>query len=317
MFNCSTTSSRAGEFEDRGVKLRPALALVAALLLVVLPACGNKKDAKKGAAGKTTTTVARAAASPGADASPGATGAPGGKSGTGSGAAPAPAPTQGAPLQANDIRPADPGRYLYNESGNQEINCPPTPPQSGPPPSPTTLTVDPANGNRQQAVRDRRGPNGQGLRITTVFEFRSDGYYLAFLRQEQFTPIGSDTWEFEPNPPVLALPRSPKAGQSWQFSLTSKDGRLKVDVNNTIEAPEENVQLGDGSASPATRIKSTRHATGQSNLGTIDVTENNTTWGSIRDRMIVKEVSDSNGRIGVSCTTTSHVEAVLQSTRPS
>lgn len=284
------------------------LAVLAIVALISTGACGKKKNAST-TKSPTPSPAASAAASPtaAAQASPAAKGTKGKSSG-------APAPAPGGALAAGAIQPTAPGSYSYNESGQSSLSCPA--PQSQAAPSPTGLKVDAANGNRQRSVRDRRGPNAQGVVITQDYEFRADGIYLVYLRQEQSTPIGTDTSEFEPNPPALVLPKSPKSGQSWAFSMTSKDGRIKVDISNTIEAPEETVTVANGGTTPAVRLRSTRHATGQSNLGQIDITETATIWASLRDRLIAKQISDVNGTVGT-CTTTGHVEQLINSTTPS
>jgi hypothetical protein len=283
-------------------------AAVIAVAFLVAAGCGDKKastSSKKSPAPTTAATASPPPAPAAAAASPARSAAQGRS---------APAAAPGAPLQSGSLQPTAPGNYSFNESGEATINC--GTPQTQPAPSPTSLKVDAANGNRQRSTRDRRRSNGQGIVIIQDFEFRPDGFYLAYMHQQQSTPIGNDTSEFEPNPPVLAMPRSPKGGQSWQFSLSSKDGRIKVDVSNTVEAVEEPVTLANGSTAPASRVKSTRHATGQSNLGAIDITENTTLWVSLRDRLIVKQISDTNGTVGV-CTTNSHIEELISSTTPS
>lgn len=246
-------------------------------------------------------TATAEAESPGSDAAPAQGPSP---------AAPPPQAAQGKPLQSEAVQPAAPGSYLYDESGTRSFGgCGP----DGPPPTPTSLRVDPANGDRQQSVRDRRSPEGQGMVVTTVLEYRSDGTYLVYLRQEQQTPAGPSVSEFEPNPPVLALPARPTKGQSWQFSLTSKDGKIQVEASNTIEALDEEVAAGGGRPK-ATRVKRTTRATGQSILGPVDITENAVSW--VASRLIVKEVSDSSGTVGT-CRIESHIEAVIRSTSPS
>jgi hypothetical protein len=284
------------------------LAVLAVVALVSTGACGKKKNASS-TKSSTPSPTASASPSPAAAAKPSPTKKAQSKSG-------APAPAAGGALAAGAIQPTAPGNYSYNETGQNSFTCPPTPAQTQPAPSPTGLKVDSANGNRQRSVRDRRASNGQGIVITQDYEFRPDGIYLVYLRQEQSTPVGTDTSEFEPNPPVLVLPKSPKQGQSWAFTLTSKDGRIKVEISNTIETPEENVTVANGSTSPSVRLKSTRHATGASNLGQIDITENATIWASLRDRLIPKQISDVNGTVGT-CTTSGHVEQLINSTSPS
>ena len=246
-------------------------------------------------------TATAEAESPGPDAEPAQGPSP---------AAPPAQAAQGKPLESQAVQPAAPGSYLYDESGTRSFGgCGP----DGPPPSPTSLRIDPANGDRQQGIRDRRSADGQGMVVTTILEYRTDGVYLVYLRQEQQTPAGPSVNEFEPNPPVLAMPARPTQGQSWQFSLTSKDGKIQVEASNTIEALDEEVAAAGGSTK-ATRVRRTTRATGQSILGPIDITENAVSW--VASRLIVKEVSDSSGTVGT-CRIQSHVEAVIRSTSPS
>lgn len=282
----------------------PGSMLVLILLVGATAGCGGDEDRTESRRGEKATPTSTAT-NP-ADGSTLTSGA-GGLAASPS--APPPQATQGKPLEPQAVQPAAPGSYLYDETGTRTFGgCGP----DGPPPSPSSFKVDPASGNRQQGVRDRRGSDGQGQVITTILEYRTDGVYLAYLKQEQQTPAGPAITEFEPNPPVLAMPAKPTQGQSWQFSMTSKDGKVKSDTTNTIEALEEEVGTGGGNVR-ATRVRRTTRATGQTILGAVDLTDNTVSW--VGSRIVVKEVSDVSGTVGT-CRIQSHIESVIRSTNP-
>ncbi|MGH2770216.1 MAG: hypothetical protein ACRDJF_06795, partial [Actinomycetota bacterium] len=184
-----------------------------------------------------------------------------------------------------------------------------------PAPSPTSLVVEPPDGVRQRSVRDRRSSDGQGSVTSAVLEYRADGIYLASLRQSQTTILGSFEVAFEPSPPPLALPARPEAGQRWSYTATSTDGKVTVRVDNVMEALDEVVTLGDGTPSGALRLLATTHTTGVTPQGSLDLTETSRVRVSVERRMILKEISDSKGRIGL-CQLESHVETLLRSTTP-
>lgn len=182
-------------------------------------------------------------------------------------------------------------------------------------PSPTSLVVEPPDGNRQRSVRDRRGSDGQGSVSTVVLEYRADGVYLASLQQSQTTVLGSFEVAFEPSPPVLAIPARPVAGQTWSYTVTSTDGEVTVQADNAVETLDEVVTLGDGTPARALRLLATTHTTGVTPQGSLELTDTSRVWVSIEHRMILEEVSDSKGRAGL-CQLESHVETLLQSTTP-
>lgn len=278
--------------------------MVLVLLIGAAAGCGddeNRTESRRGDKATPTETATNSAE--------GSTQGPGAGAGAVSPAAPPPQATHGKPLEPQAVQPAAPGSYLYDESGTRTFGgCGP----DGPPPSPTSFKVDPASGNRQQGVRDRRGSDGQGQVITTILEYRTDGVYLAYLKQEQQTPAGPAITEFEPNPPVLAMPAKPTKGQSWQFSMTSKDGKVKSDTTSTIEALDEDVGTGGGNVK-GTRVRRTTRAIGQTLLGSVDITDNTVSW--VGSRIVLKEVSDVSGTVGT-CRIESHIEAVIRSTNP-
>ena len=181
--------------------------------------------------------------------------------------------------------------------------------QDQPAPTPVTLTVDPAQGNRQRSVRDQ---GDQGGRSTSVLEYRADGVYLVSLSQEQ---PGFGTLDFEPPQPVLALPATPTDGQRWQYVLVSKDGKYKADTTNVVEASRDQVRMGNGKTVAAVRVRSDAHITGSSTFGPVDLTATLTSWASPELRLIPKDVTDTKGSVGA-CKIDGHVEAVLRSGTP-
>lgn len=228
---------------------------------------------------------------------------------------PSPLPVKGSPLAPDALRPADPGRYTFDETGIRKLGCAP----DEKPATPTTLDADPADTDRQQSVRDQRYPSdGHGTVSSSVLEFRKDGVYLAHLRQEQTFPLlgGPFVTEFEPSPPVLVFPADPKAGQTWSFTLKSKDGKVTVESSNTLESVSDAVPLGGGATIAAMKVRGTSHITGQSQLGPLDITDRTVTWISVQARLIVKTIADTSGTAGTCRFDGTHIEAVVRSTTP-
>jgi hypothetical protein len=225
---------------------------------------------------------------------------------------PAPPPKRSAPLAAQAVRPPAPGAYLYDEEGTRSAG---TCGEDGPPPTPTALDVQRGNGSRQRTVWDRTDGN-DGMVVTTDLQYRPDGIFLLYLHQEQKTAVGPVTSEFQPSTPPLVMPAQPRASQRWSFTLKSKDGKLTVEVTNTIESVSERVRLGSGEAVDAVRIFRRSHARGQSLLGNVDLVEESRVWVAPAARLQVRSVSDTSGTVGT-CQIESHIETTLRSTKPS
>lgn len=283
--------------------------LIAALIALVLVLAACKKETTKTTGGATPEPGSTAGA---ATATSGPAAASGGKGGSKL-PAPSPLPVKGEPLPPDALRPTDAGRYTYDETGIRKLGCVP----DEKPASPTTLDVDPAQGDRQQSVRDQRYPDGHGIVTNSVLEFRKDGVYLAHLLQTQTFPLlGTFTTEFEPSPPVLVFPANPKVGQRWSFTLKSKDGKVTVESTNILESGGEPVALGGGGSVHAIRVKGNSRVTGESQLGPLDITENTLTWISIEARLIVRTIVDTSGTAGTCRFDGTHIEAVVRSTTP-
>lgn len=206
--------------------------------------------------------------------------------------------TKGAPLEPRALSPARSGDYLYDESGIQRIRGCLT--SDRPPPTPTKMKVSSPDGSRQQIERDRRDSQGRGAIVTAILEYRADGVYLVFLRQIQSGLLSSVT-EFEPVPPVLFVPNEPKTGQAWTFTLTSKDGQVKVETSNVVK------EAGDKTVGIAT----TSSVTGESDEGSIDLKITSTSNYSRELRLATNEVTETRGRVGL-CEVDSQEKAILR-----
>lgn len=221
----------------------------------------------------------------------------------------APAPPQ-APAGPVALSPAAPGTYLFAETGITRIRGCLTLDQ--PPPASTKLVVGQANGNRQHFDRDQRDPVGAGSLTSADVEYRADGIYLTYLRQTQTSLLSSQPTEFQPDPAVLLLPAGATAGRAWSFSVTSRDGGVKIDTQNRVEAVGEPVSLGNGQTVETTKIVADSRITGQSSQGSLDLTRRMTSWYAPASGLAVREVTDVQGRIGL-CQVDSHIEATLRS----
>jgi hypothetical protein len=132
------------------------------------------------------------------------------------------------------------------------------------------------------------------------------------VRQVQAVALQTISSDFSPAPPVLAVPAHPQGGQSWNFTLVSTDGKVRIDTTNRIETPNEPVTLGQGAMVNTVKIFSTGHVTGTSTQGSLDLTINRTTWYARDQHLEVKEVTDTSGRVGL-CTVDFHVESLGRS----
>lgn len=282
------------------------LALVA-VAVIVLSACNRGEEKKR--ATKASPAVGGAVEPEGGTPSP-TTGAAG--AGGQAAAPPAPPKQQASPLAQAALKPIAPGGYVYDETGMRKLGgCGP----DSPPPTPTSLKVEPANGSLQRTIREQTSSQG-GEVTTTDFEFRTDGIYLIYFHQESRSPLGSRTNEFKPDPPALVFPTKPTVGKSWNYSFSSSDGGSKFDIKITIEALDETVKIGDGRDVKAVKLLRETHATGSSpQFGNFDITDKTQSWMNTDTRLIVREISDSSGTAGT-CKIEVHREAVIRSTNP-
>ncbi|MGI8425902.1 MAG: hypothetical protein ACR2FO_03225 [Actinomycetota bacterium] len=236
-------------------------------------------------------------AKPGSPKGPKAPGAPG--------AAPTNLPATGPVLS-----PAAAGTYLFATTGLTKIRGCLTLDQA--PPNPTKLIVGALNGSRQLLERDERDLTGNGALTKAEVEYRADGIYLVSLSQSQTLLLSSLPTEFQAAPPVLLIPAGAQPGRTWSFGLVSKDGQVRAESQNKIEATNEQVTLARGQTVQATRISSTTRVTGQSSQGTLDVTRQMTTWYAPNSGLGIKESAKTTGRIGL-CEVDSQIEGTLQS----
>ncbi|MGH2706541.1 MAG: hypothetical protein ACRDJ4_16080 [Actinomycetota bacterium] len=288
-------------------------ALAAMLLVMLAVACSGDRQ-KTGVRDPRRPPVSPAAApvaSPPASSTPQAASSSPRAPRTEPGAAsPGGAPAGSSSPAAGADAPARPGRYIYDETGVRRIRACFV--VDEPAATPTSLRVDPAAGSRQTWVRDRRSALGTGSLTTTTLEFRPDGIFIISLRQLEVAALASSELAFEPALPVLAFPARPVDGQTWSFTLDSKDGRATLSAENAVEAADEPVGLVGGGSARAARIWTSTHLTGPSDQGSLDIRETYASWLSLADRIVVKEVRDTQGRAGV-CELSWHLEALLRS----
>jgi hypothetical protein len=280
--------------------------LVVLLTMLALAGCGGGKHSPRArsatttsrAAGGTTSTTATASAAAGTTI-PGATRTTAAAAGAATtSTTTGPPPTSGAPLAANAIQPPRPGTYTLDQTGTSHVRGCATVDQ--PAPSPVSERIDPANGNRQQTVI---GGGSQGASTTTVLEYRADGVYLAYLKQDQ---PGLGSFEFRPDPPVLAAPAHPTVGKTWHFVLHSTDGKITADTTIAIQSVD----------AQTVRSHTTAHVTGQSTLGPLDIQLDTVDDTSPAFRLIVQSTTHTTGTAGL-CRVDSTIQSKLRSTTPS
>ncbi|MEX2552978.1 MAG: hypothetical protein WD627_08280 [Actinomycetota bacterium] len=208
--------------------------------------------------------------------------------------------------------PAKPGQYLFDEKGLiKTLGCLTSNQQ---PPSPSRLNVAPPNGSRQQIDRDQSGP-GIGSTTNLVLEYRDDGAYLVSLKQSMSVAGQSVVFDFEANPPVLTIPSRPRTGQTGGFTLTSRDGQVKIEASWRVEGLNEPVTLGSGAAANAHRLVTTSRITGTSSQGSLNVTVQRVSWYSPESHLEIKESTDTSGTVGL-CRVDFHIESLARSLDP-
>ena len=276
------------------------------VLLLLLAACGGEEQ-------RITTTTA--APSTVVETTQPATAAPSPSPGAPSTTAPAAttrprASATTVPAQpALATGPARPGQYLFDEKGLiKTLGCLTSNQQ---PPSPSRLNVAPPNGNRQQIDRDQSGP-GIGSITNLVLEYRDDGAYLVSLKQSMSVAGQSVVFDFEANPPVLTIPSRPRPGQTGGFTLTSRDGQVKIEASSRVEGLNEPVTLGSGAAANAHRLVTTSRITGTSSQGSLNVTVQRVSWYSPESHLEIKESTDTSGTVGL-CRVDFHIESLARS----
>ncbi len=218
---------------------------------------------------------------------------------------PAPAPAAAQPVTG----PASPGQYIFDESGSiATAGCLIA---NQPPPTPTRLNVGGVNGNRQQVDRDQTGSGTVGSVSNAVFEYREDGLYLVSLRQEQRVNAQTLVFDFQANPPARVIPAFPQVGETGAFSLTSADGRVRIDAGTTVEAVGEQVTLGEGASQRAVRLRTDSRISGVSPQGSLNLSVTRTSWYSMDKHLEIKDVTDTTGTVGL-CRVNFHVESLAR-----
>lgn len=224
-------------------------------------------------------TIPSTAASPGR---PATTAAPPSESGPG---------RTSTPAAQESIRPAAPGTYLYDTTG--QSSYPGFGGGSSPYPPVTPLVVDPPAGSRQHATRDLRDVSRNGPVIETALDYRPDGVYLDGLKLTTTLFLFSDVQDLRPGLPTLLLPTGAGAGYHRELGLSSQGpsnpARLAIDV-----VAQEAVAVGDQTLD-TTVIRLTATLAGQFNAR-MELT----VWLSPTAGLWVKErsVSEASGPDG-------------------
>lgn len=225
-------------------------------------------------------------------------------------ASPEPAPPPpAAPERRQVTGPAQPGEYLFDDSGFIETGGCLVATQ--PPPTPTRLVVGPQDGNRQQIERLQTGAGDVGASSRAVLEYREDGANLISLRQEQRVSIQTLVLDFRATTPQRILPAFPEAGDAGSYSLTSADGAVRIDGGITVEATEEQVALGNGQVVATVRVRTTSLVGGVSPQGSLNLNITRTTWYSPEHRLEIKELTETGGTVGL-CQVTSRIESLAR-----
>jgi hypothetical protein len=288
---------------------RRLLGLALALALLAGACGGGSKHASANKA--TTTTAANGATSSTAAAASNATGSgkgavatpqmstsksaakPVGSGGSGSGTG------SGGSTSNPDtgLHAAAPGTYTYARTGTSHDSLRGDRSLTGN----TSLKVDPVANSEQHSAQS--SPDGSSSDQTV--RFLTEGAYFTDLKQS----TGGFAKEFQPNPPVLALPAQASIGRTWSWTVTSTDGKTTLNASFKVER-NETLTIG-GQSTPTVVLTVTLKASGDV---TLDSTA--TDWVSLAKGLIVRTDSTSSGSIGT-ITFNSQSSSVLQSTKPS
>jgi hypothetical protein len=280
------------------------------LVSLLLAGCGSgKKDtAGPGNDKSTTTTSTTAAPSTTAPTTPpsntpnatgsgkGATAPTTAKPAAGSGAGSAGAASSAPSSDPGAPKPAAPGTYVYNRTGKANTSAFGDQTLDGQ----VSLKVDAPNGSDQHSTQTA----AEGGR-EQVLRFLGEGAYFVDIKQSQ----QGFTKEFQPNPPVLAMPSTPTIGRTWSWTVTSTDDATTLNASFKIER-NETLAIG-GEQVPTVVVSAVLKLSGD-----ITATSNTTNWVSTAKALIVRADENTNGNVGT-VTFTSQSSSVLQSTKPS
>lgn len=137
------------------------------------------------------------------------------------------APSGGSAAPA--LAPPAPGTYRYATRGQSTFGA-----TVLPFPATTTLTLDPAAGTRQRAVRDLRN-GGNGPVFEYVLDYRPEGIHLVSLAASVTFLVFNQREELRPPSPVLFLPAGAAAGTRREVDVPTAMGntaRLVIEVRS-------------------------------------------------------------------------------------
>lgn len=287
-----------------------ALLLALALPAAATGACGggSKHTAAKNSSATTTTAPTGGATNPtAAPSGPNATGAGKGAVATPQMSTSKSAAKPASPTASNSnstsnpdsgLHAAAPGTYTYARTGTSHDSVRGARSLNGN----TSLKVDPVNTATSDQHSAQSSPDGSS---DQTVRFLTEGAYFTDLKQS----TGGFTKEFQPNPPVLALPAQATIGRTWSWTVTSTDGKTTLTANFKVER-NETLTIG-GQSTPTVVLTVTLKATGDV---TLDSTA--TDWVSLAKGLIVRTDSTSSGAIGT-ITFSSQSSSIMQSTKPS
>jgi hypothetical protein len=203
-------------------------AAIAALLLVVLAACGSSggtADAVRGSIAEQATSTTAAPATT-TTAAPGRTTSTTSRATTTTVRSATTTSTVAATALTKALTPPRSGTYRYDTTGATTFGV-----ASQPFPAVTTLIVDPPTGTIQHSARNLQDPTGAGPLTEFTLDYRAQGVYLVALRITVGAAGTSQTLEFRPPSPVLLLATGAGPGSHTEADLPGQTGaKLVVDV---------------------------------------------------------------------------------------
>ncbi|HEU5034395.1 MAG TPA: hypothetical protein VFT62_06515 [Mycobacteriales bacterium] len=168
-----------------------------------------------------------------------------------------------------------PGRYRYHLAGSESSALGKRTIDGT-----STLVVDPPQHGRQHTATD--GADGHSEQTVLA---RRTGLYLADIKMSQ----QGFSEEFRPRSPVLLLPATARAGRSWQWQMTSTDGKYTLHATLQVTDPSGSAAV-HGQRVSTVVVSSVLRITGNAITMTIHQRDEAT-----RDGLIVQEHAVGDG----------------------